>query len=278
MIIRNCFILILLLISLSVRAQTIVDDQESERKLYASTKQVNQFFRRFNGEESEKGDRYYPRDKQYRSVKLRKKYMSILFDDSNGGIKPELKVQFAKDVLEKADPPVLDFHGGNWFAEVQGVFTFNGKDQTITMFLALENDHLGSKWVITKLHADVFSPYFERDTVRVGKFLHPMSHELDFMNLRKAFSRSDSVSQFASKRFAPDHLSVFLYEFKKGNIKFKNVEAVKFHFFQIEGWYFEVSQFNREGYNTGWLISNLVKLNNPAEKNVLLRYLYYETK
>jgi hypothetical protein len=48
---------------------------------------------------------------------------------------------------------------------------------------------------------------------------------------------------------------------------------VKFHFFQIEGWYFELADFNRAGYNTGWLISDLVKLNSPADKEVLKKYL-----
>ena len=119
----------------------------------------------------------------------------------------------------------------------------------------------------------MFAPYFVRDTTKVGRFLHPLSHELDFMNLRKAFSNPDSISQYASKKFVPDHLSVFLYEIKKGNLKFKTVQEVKFHFFHIEGWYFELSQFN-----TGWLISNLVKVKNDSEKNLLKKYVYYEAK
>jgi len=124
----------------------------------------------------------------------------------------------------------------------------------------------------------MFKPYFDRDTVKVGKFLHPLSHELDFMNLRKAFAKQDSISQYTSKKFVPDHLSVFLYEVKKGNLKFKTVQEVKFHFFQVNGWYFELSQFNRPGYNTGWLISNLVQVKNDSEKNLLKKYVYYEAK
>ena len=96
--------------------------------------------------------------------------------------------------------------------------------------------------------------------------------------MRKAFSNPDSVNQFAVKKFVPDYPSLFLYEVKKGNMKFKTVNEVKFHFFQIDGWYFEVSQFNRSGYNTGWLISNLVKVKNESEKNLLRKYVYYETK
>ncbi len=154
----------------------------------------------------------------------------------------------------------------------------NGKNEPVTLFMELEKDHEGTKWVISKVYASMFDPYFKRDTTKVGKFLHPLSHELDFMNLRKAFNYTDSISQFAVKRFVPDHLSLFLYEIKKGNLKFKTVEELKFHFFQVNGWYFELSEFNRAGYNSGWLISNLVKVNNESEKNLLRKYLYYEGK
>ena len=267
----------LILLSFSLQAQ-LVDEMDDESKLYAENKQVNQFFRRFNGEEDEKGERYYPKDKLYRSEKLRKKYIGILFDASNGGISPDLKVQFAKDVIDKDKPVILNFHGGNWFSEVHTLFLMNGKEVPVTLFMELEKHHQGTSWVISKVYADMFKPYFERDTVKVGKFLHPLSHELDFMNLRKAFNNPDSVSQYTLKKFVPDHLSVFLYEVKKGNLKFKTVQEVKFHFFQIDGWYFELSQFNRPGYNTGWLISNLVKIKNESEKNLLRKYVYYETK
>ncbi|HEX6891457.1 MAG TPA: hypothetical protein VF141_12195 [Chryseolinea sp.] len=274
----SVLVFFLLIVTLYYPSFAQLLDKEDESKLYAETKQVNQFFRRFNGEEDEKGERYYPRDKQYRSEKLRKKYIGILFDDNNAGIKPDLKVAFAKDVLDKTKPVILDFHGGNWFSEVHTTFTLNGKSEPVTLFMELEKDHEGTKWVISKVYAAMFDPYFKRDTTKVGKFLHPLSHELDFMNLRKAFNYTDSISQFAVKRFVPDHLSLFLYEIKKGNLKFKTVEEVKFHFFQVNGWYFELSEFNRPGYNSGWLISNLVKVNNESEKNLLRKYLYYEGK
>jgi hypothetical protein len=266
---------ILLASSTSLHAQ-IVGDLEDESKLYASSKQVNQFFRRFNGEEDEKGNRYYEGDKQYRNAKLRKKYLGILFDASNKGMTDAVKTEFAKNVLDKS--LLLDFHGGKWFSEVHTTFTQNGKDQPITLFMALEKDHLGYKWVIQRAYAEMFAPYFARDTLKVGKFLHPLSHELDFMNLRKAFINSDSVSQFAAKSFKADHLTLFLYEIKKGTLKFKTVNEVKFHFFQIDGWYFELAQFNRPGYNTGWLISSLTRLNTVADGDALRKYLYYETK
>jgi hypothetical protein len=273
---RNIFITAtVLLASLPLHAQL---GELDESKLYAESKQVNQFFRRFNGEEDEKGNRYNKDDKQYRSDKLRKKYLKIVFDDSNAGMTADLKTEFVKDVLNKGNKSILDFHGINWFSEVQATFSMNGKNQSVTLFMELEKSHLGYKWVIRKVHAPMFDSYFKRDTTRIGNFLHPLSHELDFMNLRKAFATSDSINQYTVKQFVPDHLSVFLYEVKKGNLKFKYVSEVRFHFFQLDGWYFELADFNRPGYNTGWLISNLAKLNTPTDRDLLRRYLYHETK
>jgi len=267
-------ILFILMISFPIKAQ-LVGEMDDESKFYAQSKQVNQFFRRFNAEEDERGNRYYPGDKQYQSEKLRKKYFKIVFDESNAGLTRDLKKEFVETVLSK--PSILDFHASSWFAEVSALFTVNGKDQEIILFMELEKDHLGYKWVVSRAFAEEFATYFARDTSQIGRFLHPMSHELDFMNLRRAFANSDSVSQFTNKKFKPDHLTVLLYETKRGKLKFKSVTSVKFHFFQIDGWYFELSDFNRPGYNTGWLISSLVKLKNESEKKLLMRYLYHET-
>lgn len=272
---RSLLLFALLFAFFHVEAQ-LGDDMDDESKFYAQTKQVNQFFRRFNGEENEKGDRYNPGDRLYRNVKLRKKYLAMLFDEGNRGFSNDLKVQFARDVLDKGEPGVLDFHGAGWMAEVETTFSVLGKDQPVTLFMQIEPDHLGYKWVISKVYSDVFATYFKRDSTKVGQFIHPMSHELDFMNLRKAFMNVDSVAQFASKRYVPDYLTLFLYEVKRGNMKFKFVNDVKFHFFQINGWYFELADFNRPGYNTGWLISNLVKIDNDRDREALRKFIYHE--
>jgi hypothetical protein len=271
--IARAFMLVAILIYAGPVCGQVIGE-EDESKLYADTKQVNQFFRRFNGEEDEKGERYYARDKQYRNPKLRKKYLGILFDTENNGLNREQITLFAKDVVDGNQ--FLNFHGGNWFSEVQATFSLNGVDRTFTLFMELEKHLQGTRWVISKVYGEAFDPYFERDTTKVGKFLHPLSHELAFMNFRKAFNNPDSASQFAVKRFRPDHLSVFLYELKKGNLKFKSVETMRFHFFQVKGWYFELSEFNRPGNNSGWLISNLVKVNNEQEQTLLKKHLYYE--
>lgn len=270
---RYLIILLCLLPSFASFGQ-LINGSEDESKMYAETKQVNQFFRRFNGEEDEKGNRYYPKDRMYRDPKLRKKYIDILFDASNTGISSSLKNKFSQDVIQN-DPFFLDFHGGNWFAEVHTIFRFQGKDQPVTLFLKLEKDHQGYKWVINKAYASFLADFMARDTVGIGSFLHPMSHELDFMNLKKAMTQKDSVEQYVSKEYTPDYLSLMLYEIKRGNLVFKTVNRVYFHVFQMKDWYFKLSEFNRPGYNTGWLISDLTQVQD-RDKDILLRYIYNE--
>lgn len=267
--------LIMMFTSIHSQAQ-IVGDMDDESKLYAETKQVNQFFRRFNGEENESGERYYARDKEFRSPKLREKYLNILFDADNRGIKAELKKEFIDHVTNKSNPVILDFLSGEWIAEVTTTFSYKGKNQTFILFMKLEQEGQGHKWVISKVYADVFRDYMKRDTSQ-HQFLHPLSHELDFMNLKKAFKNESAVNQFVVKDYKPDYLTLFLFEIHTGNLKFKTIREVKFHFFQIDNWYFELSEFNRPGYNTGWLISNLVKVADK-DKDLLRKYIYYEDK
>jgi hypothetical protein len=55
-------------------------------------------------------------------------------------------------------------------------------------------------------------------------------------------------------------------------LKFVSVNNLKFHIFQVPNWYFEVSYFNRNTYNSGWLISNLVRVNEKEKKELLKQY------
>ncbi len=253
----------------------IVGELDDTGKFLAETKQLNQFFRRFNGEEDEKGNRYYPGDKDYRSPSLRKSFLKMLFDFQNADLDKDQVKQFINIVNEKNNPQYLDFHGDDWFAQVSALFNYEGQERQAVLYLKLEQERLGYKWVISKVFFAPFLRYFINDTSYTKKFLHPMSHELDFMNLRKAFADRDSVEQFVAKEFRPDYLTLFLYEMRRGKLSFITVRNVRFHFFQIDNWYFDVSYFNREGYNTGWLISNLVNYK-PGEEKLLRDFIFYE--
>jgi hypothetical protein len=268
--------MIILTLSFVVQGQGLFSSELSdemkakEEELYASTKQLNQFFRRFNGEEDYKGNRYYEGDKDYRDESLRKKYLPNLFDQSNSGFDERQVKDFVKEAIK--EPVYLDLHQEGWFAEVMAVFIYKGRETGAQLFMQFQPQGKGYEWVIRDI---AFGPYldaFDKDTSDNKPFLHPMSHELEFMNLRKAFENEDPES-YTLDDYEPDFLTLFLYDLKQGNLDFKTIKSVKYHFFGLDGWYFEVSRFNRSGMNSGWLISNLVAVD-ERQKDQLRRYIY----
>jgi hypothetical protein len=266
-------VLVLILICACKPLQAQVSDN-TERSLYAETKQVNQFFRRFNNEEAASGVKYNSKDSLYRNTKTRNRYLNMLFNNEDVGMTSDIKKSFISDITNKNKPLFLDFHGGSWFAQVNTTFLWQGKEEKLIIYLKLQEEKVGSKWIISKINFKPFARFAYKDTNTTKNFLHPLSHELDFMNLYKVFEfNKENIASYTSKDYTLDQLSIFLYEVKKGNLQFRTVNNVKFHFFQLNNWYFELSEFNRSGNNKGWLISKLVKANEP-EKQILLKYIY----
>jgi hypothetical protein len=266
---------ILQLACLSVSAQSVGSYLGDESFMYAETKQINQFFRRFNSEEDLEGKRIYEGNPNYRKKDFRTSYINMLFDKQNAEITPSVKKEFIEDVTDPASPDFLDYYGGRWFAEVDTKFMYNGQSRTVVLFLELEKENLGIKWVINNVYFHPFAKLFYNDTTAMHKFLHPMSHELDFMNLIKVFKDPNTVEYYFDHDFRPDFKTLFLYEVKKGDLVFETVEKVSFHFFQLDNWYFQLREFNREGNNSGWLISNISRIP-ENQKDMLLKYIYYE--
>jgi hypothetical protein len=274
---KKSFILLLIIFvwNSQIKTQVIGNYVDDESKLYAETKQVNQFFRRFNNEEGADGIRYSSRSKEYRNPDTRNKYLEILFDLENESLSADLKKHFIDTVNNDSLPYFLDFHGDNWFAEVKTKFLYRGKPSYITFYMELEQENLGYKWVMTNVFFEDYAQIMQDENLNQNKFLHPMSHELDFMNFIKVFDDKQDVEEYTSKGYSPDYLSIFLYEFKQGLFEYQTVMDLKFHFFQIPGWYFELEKFNRPGYNTGWLISRLTPIT-KEEKTVLMKYIYHD--
>lgn len=273
---RFIFLMILsgILISGTSYGQLTNTLSEEVNSFYAETKQVNQFFRRFNSEENIKGVKLRTTDTAYRNPVERKKYIGILFDEENDRINRDLKINFIEDVTNADKQDFLEFHGGDWFAEIFVKFDRNGQEIFVTFFMELVDENLGSKWIIKDVYFPAYEVLYKPDSLTSSRFLHPLSHELDFMNLDKVFKLGEHTGDYFVQGFKPDKLSIFLYELQRSNLKFKYVSGVKFHFFQIEGWYFEISEFNRPGLNRGWLISNLIKLE-EGQKEELRNFIYH---
>ena len=135
-----------------VSAQQIGSYLGDEKFLYAETKQINQFFRRFNSEEDLSGKRIYEGSPDYRNKEFRSNYINMLFDRQNESITEDMKSEFINEVTKDAKPSYLDYYGGRWFAEVDTKFTYKGQSRTVVLFLELEKENLGIKWVINNVY------------------------------------------------------------------------------------------------------------------------------
>lgn len=244
-----------------------------ETELYAMTKQMGQFMRRFNYEEDQFGYKLNPKDPKYRSNEMRQKSLPILFDHEKFGVGSALEKYFIEDVT-KDDSSYMTFLGGRWYAEVSATFKYKGKKVPVLLFLTVEKEGLGSKWVLTNVYFSEYNKMFPTGEMAEKEkyFLHPMSHELDFMNIYKAFQNADVIEYYASNAYRPDYLSLFFYDIKKGDMVFQQVDALKFHVFQIKDWYFEVSWFNRSGTNSGWLMSDVLYMPEKDKANLIKFY------
>jgi hypothetical protein len=243
-----------------------------ETILYTMNKQVGQFVKRFNMEEDQYGDNLPADDPRYRNNELRQKLLPGMFDKYNVRTSGKLKQFFIDDVTNEDSAVFLNFLDRNWYAEVSATFMASGEEVSIILYLTLEKENLGSKWILSNVWYSYFPSLFPLvdSATQAQYFLHPMSHELDFMNLHKALERPDRIQLYASQNYRPDFLTLFFYQLKTGDLKFKQINSVKFHFFQIPDWYFELSYFNRTDTNSGWLISNLMYVN-PEEKKELIK-------
>lgn len=275
MLCKRLFVWICLILGLytSIYAQPPLDQIGEEGDLYAETKQVNQFFRRFNCEENILGERLYPGDSLYHDPPLRKNYLYSLFDGQNPYMTQDLRDAFIDQITDDNKPKYLDFHGGEWFAEVRATFKNRGKPESVILFLKLQEQPVGSKWVFEGAYVNRYRKSFTVDTASRDSFLHPLSHEISFQNMSRMFRNNTSLGAFTANGFQADHLSLLLFEVQNETLKFKQVDDVRFHFMQVDNWYFELSRFDRAGFNRGWLISKLTQI--PYDKkDILKRYIF----
>ena len=150
------FALMLSFMTMPVAAQSVGDFQMDEANLYAMTKQMGQFIRRFNYEEDQFGNKINPKDPSYHNKQKRQQSLSILFDQATYGSQPDLQRYFIEDVTAD-DSTFMTFLGGRWYSEVSATFKYKGKDVSLIMILGVEKEGLGSKWVLNNIYFSEFN-------------------------------------------------------------------------------------------------------------------------
>jgi hypothetical protein len=257
-------------------SQKIVNAENQNEKIFlVRTKQFNEFLDRFNYKTNFDGN---PVDSLFASKIPRDKMINSLFDLKDPRINSsdkkyskiytEQKSEFINEVVRKN--LLIYKYSDNIIAEARSRILYNGVPKTISIFLTQEvigNDKI--KWVINSVQGDLFK-FFKNDTIYI-RFIPPSSNETDFLNLKRALEDVNYLQYYASKDYNPEYLTLFFYMINSGLIKFDYVEEVIYHILDLPGWVVKVKEFNRIEMNSGWLISDIIKIS--SDKKTYLKSL-----
>lgn len=233
---------------------------EQEAKLTARVKQLDEFMNRFNYERNIYNQDLVPDDSL---VFKRQLYLLSLFDRNylnEAQLDTALEqhiTTFLNTVTDTAQPRFIRFHDGQWDAKAEAIFTYGGKEYTghLTLQTALDSAQ-NSKWVLTDFQAEIFS--LNPVDTQTYRALSPISHELNFSKLAK-ITETDAANilAYTAQSYQPDYLAIALFLIRTGQLKIQYFKTIKYYFRQVPGYLFEVRHFDRNTYNSGWLISRL---------------------
>lgn len=231
-------------------------------------KLVDEFFDRFNGKEFRPDIKKDSEDAGLKNLLVL--FNASMFKSTQDSVFIEAKT-FARKVIE--DSIKINYKDSVWIAKATCHGKFKSKSVDFTLYLNVENRR-GKlyKWVIAKAEGDIFklTPSAEKETI----MLMPDDHETNFMSLHRITTEKDDyILNYKQKNYSVDQTAVFYTLVNAGLLDIEYVKSLDFLFFQVPGYKFTVSHFERESYNAGWLIGSLKKIS-EEEKSKFLNYIY----
>ena len=171
--------------------------------------------------------------------------------------------EFISFVDNSNHPVFLDFYDNDWYAFLSCDFLFQGKPQKVQLILKNQvKEKKISKWVIYSVKAELFNQPITFDSTRI---MNPMSHAVDFMSIDKAFEDKKNTANYFRKDFHQDELSIFYFLVQRNLLTFKGINSINYCFLEIPNWFFKVEYFDRQTNNSGWLITQLIKMNSQEK-------------
>jgi hypothetical protein len=233
---------------------------DENTRFAARVKQLEDFIHRFNFQTDILGNPITDISNvtiELNSNKIKfSKYQLIKFLFNSEKIITNEDSLFIQEICKKTNPEIISFYDDNWYAVTKCNVTYNNKAENLDLSLMNEvyPGHK-SKWVICGSDANFLNVLQKaKDSLSI---LSPISNDLNFQELTKAFNQPDNLSQFFEKNTKLAQFPVLAALMKSKQIKFNNVKNIVYHFLQIDGWIFTVDFYNREQGNSGWLISEV---------------------
>lgn len=226
-------------------------------------KSLNEFMHRFNADEipnfiQEAG-----------SDNVRQRCIMALFDLEQV---PDGQSETAQRILRFdsivcSNNIMLHITNPGLFAEARCLFKYKKKDVELNLVLVYENirdDYY--RWAMAGVNGLVEAGII--DTTAYG-YINPVQHELHFSELSGAFPH---MNGYFARSYDVDQLSFLAGLAESGSLQLVGCQTVTYWFTQVPGYVFTVSLHPRLKGNAGWLIHDLLEVN-EEDKSRIIDYL-----
>ena len=245
-----------------VSAQTMV--RPVDPNYGAKVKLVDEFFDRFNGKE------ITPYINKNQPDYMKQNLLS-LFNIGMFKSRKDLLYVKADSLIDciLADSIRLNYTDSLWFAKAKCLATLNGKETELTVWLNVEKRTEDmSKWVIARAEGEALKMIPPK--TKYDFMLLPNDHETNFISLHRMTKDTPKQSlRFVRKDFSIDETSTFFALVNMGLLKIDFVTDLQFVFYQVPGYRFFISYYEREKQNSGWLISSFEKVSETDKENFI---------
>jgi len=266
---KYVFAFFLIINSTSLLAQDY--ENEYQNIFVWQVKQVNEFIERFNNNDSTLLKKYTGDNTSVSPLSRERLILSLFNAEKKDWDKTEVK-SFVKIVDDKTNPRFLSLYGNKWYASLNCDINCKGRRENAILNLKLIRlPSNGYKWIITAVSAKFLNTAMQAGAINQAMItipaavdkttsLNPMSHGTDFMDIYQVNTDKKNIANYFDEVQNLDAATQrFIQESINNNAQITRVNNITYHFNQIDGWAFDIQQYNRQTRNSGWLISKLTK-------------------
>lgn len=266
---RTLIFILCLFLNMGLLYANIQEDIVLNQQFQSQVKSVDEFIQRFNGKETN--------PLIVDSLNTRENNLLALFDnqiikeESDSVEKRNIKAFINNVASQNLEISLTD---SPLFAETNVTAVVNGKKVSLGIVLQSQT-YLDNRvrWAIIAVKGLSQSGILNLSQVRG---ISPVEHEIHFLGLSDIFMNPADIMGFRGKQIQIDELSVFLTLAMLGRVKDVEVQSLVIHCVQIPGFAFSIKEYNRQGYNNGWLISNIELIADNNMYNYIKNVLHYE--
>lgn len=279
---KKLFIFSFLLLTIGLGFAQQIYISPIQRNVHFRVNQLQDFIERFNKVNNSFFLDYIDANWSDEMTTLRRPELiaSLFYQKDNNGLTPKQE-QFIEDVT-KANQ-TMSFNQQGWYVKVNCAFAYQRKKRNLDLVMEYAYDSIyhGYKWEIIAIeHLDFLKKKSKAKmkTDENVQFISPVSHDIQFIDLKRYFSDKENAIHYFKQPLG-EREKRFVYLLQKNRLKFKQVNTMRYHFLQIDDWaftvdYIKTNKVNKK--NTGWLITQLLKLNQDEKVDYKKEKLYLD--